>query len=103
MADTVEDLILDWELMDLKPKVGRFTWSNHRAGAANIFARLDRFLVHFLLIDGKNIISSKILPKLSSDHNPVSLLLEKDEELGPILFKFSPLWIDRAGFFDVVT
>ena len=103
MADTVEELILDWELMDLKPKVGHYTWSNHRAGAANISARLDRFLVHCSPIDGKTIISSKILLKLLSNHNPISLLLEKDEELGPIPFKFSPLWIDRAGFFDVVT
>ena len=32
MQDAVENLIQDWDLSDLKPKLGRFTWSNHRVG-----------------------------------------------------------------------
>ena len=91
MQDTVEDLIQVWDLNDLKPKLGRFTWSNHRVGVASISASLDQFLVHSNLMDGKSIISSKILPKLTLDHHPISLLFEKEEDLEPIPFRFNPL------------
>lgn len=41
----VEDLMLGWELEDIKPSSGKFTWSNKRVGPNHIAARLDRFLV----------------------------------------------------------
>ena len=103
MHDLVEELIQDWSLIDLKPKQGRFMWSNNRVGVACISAILDRFLVHSSLIDEKTIISTKNLPKLSSDHHPISLLFEKEEELGPISFRFNPLWIERDKFLDIVS
>ena len=62
--DSIEALIQDWDLINFKPKKGRYTWSNNRIGAANIVAQLDRFLVKTSLMDGKFVISSKILPKL---------------------------------------
>ena len=55
------------------------------------------------MLDGKTIIYSQILPKLTSNHHPFSLQFEKEEELGPIPFKFSPLWLERVGFMDIVT
>ena len=64
MQDYVEYLIRDWDFMDLKPKAGQFTWSNHRVGVANISAKIDRFLVHSTLMDS-TIIYSKIIPKLA--------------------------------------
>ena len=103
LHDAVEEIIQVWDLMDFKPKFGRFTQSNHRVGAASIFARLYRFLVQSSLLDGKNIIFSKILPKLMPDHHPISLLVEKEEALGPIPFQFFPLWIERVGFMDIVS
>ena len=103
MHDTLEDLIQSWDLIDIKPKLGHFTWSNHRVGATNVSASLDQFLVHYQLIEGKSIVSLKILPKLLSYHHPISLLFENEENLGPTSFRFSPLWIDRIGFMDVVT
>ena len=42
----VEDLMLDWELEDILPENGKFTWSNKRIGPGHIAARLDRFLIH---------------------------------------------------------
>ena len=103
MLGMVEELIQNWDLNDLKPKLGRYTWSNHRAGAANISARLDRFLINSSLIDVQSLVSTKILPKLSSDHHPISLLFKREDDLGPIPFRFSPLWIDRVGLIDVVS
>ena len=98
----VEELIQVCELNDIKPKKGRYTWSNNRVGSTNIAARLDRFLVHSSLMDENFIITYKILTKLSSDHHPISLNFEKEEDLGPIPFRFSPLWIECDGFWDIV-
>jgi len=50
----------------------------------------------------KRIIKTKIFPKLSSDHKPIQLLLEDEENLGPLPFRFNPLWIEREGFIDIV-
>jgi len=97
----VEGLIQDWDLTDLIPVKGLHTWTNNRVGADHISARLDRFLVQGALMT-KKIITTKILPKLTSDHKPVQLSLEDEEELGPIPFRFSPLWLEREGFFDTV-
>ena len=102
MQDSVEELTQLWELIDLNPKKGRFMWSNQRVGATSIFARLDRFLVQSSLLDGNQLTYSKILPKLSSDHHPIALVFEKEEQLGPIPFRFCPLWIEHDGFLDTV-
>ena len=102
MQDTVEKMIQDCDLADLKPKIGRFMWSNQGVGAASIFARLDHFLFHGPLLDSKWMISTKILPKLASDHHPITLQFEIEDELGPIPFRFSPLWIECEGFMDTI-
>ena len=91
------------DLLDFKPKKGRYTWMNNIVGAANISAHLDRFLVQSSLMEGKILISSKILPKLTFDHHPISLLLEEEEDLGHISLCFSPLWIERDGFWETMT
>lgn len=98
----MESLILAWDLLDLKPNKGRYTWTNNRVGNANISAHLDQFLVQSTLMEGKHLISSKILPKITFDRNPVILLIEKEEDLGPIPFRFNPLWVSREGFMEIV-
>ena len=45
MLKWVDKFIVLWELIDFKPKDGRFTWLNSRLGAANISVTLDRFMV----------------------------------------------------------
>ena len=87
-----DSLIHASDLLYLKPKKGRYTWTNNRVGSARISARLDIFLVQSSLLDD-NILSSKILPKLTSDHHPIALLLEKEENLGPL-----PFWFILSGF-----
>ena len=37
----VEDLMQEWDLIDIKPLNGKFTWSNKRIGPGHIAARLD--------------------------------------------------------------
>eukprot|EP00253_Pinus_taeda_P008456 PITA_08456 len=98
----VEDLLQDWDLLDIKPVSGMFTWSNKRIGPSHIAARLDRFLVHssFLLfgLDA----CMHILPCSTSDHKPIKLTLHAHVDLGPIPFKFSPMWIKEPKFLQVV-
>jgi exonuclease III len=102
MIFVVEDIIQQWDLMDFKPCKGLYTWTNNRTGEEHISARLDRFLVQSTLLLERKLISTAILPKLTSDHKPILLLLEEEENLGPILFRFSPLWKIKSGFAEMV-
>ena len=47
--------------------------------------------------------TSKILPHYTSDHKPISLSLLSGEKIGPIPFRFSPLWVTQEGFLDLVS
>lgn len=95
----VENLILQWDLVDFKPGKGEYTWTNNRTGENHISARLDRFFTSISIMMDKRIIFTKILPKLTSDHKPILLCLKEEEDLGPLPFRFSPLWAEREGFF----
>eukprot|EP00253_Pinus_taeda_P028676 PITA_28676 len=98
----VENIILQRDLVDFKPVKGKYIWTNNRTGENHIAARLDRFLISNSIMMGKRIVINKILPKLSSDHKPVLLCLKDEEDLGPLPFRFSPLWVEREGFFEIV-
>jgi hypothetical protein len=98
----VEDLILDWDMEDIKPSKGRFTWTNKRIGPGHIAAHLDRFLVQSSFLTLGLFASSKILPAYTFDHKPISLTLSSGENLGPISFWFSPLWTSIDGFMEMV-
>jgi len=102
MLDEVEDIFQRWDLLDFNPIRGIYTWSNNRVGTNHISARLDRFMVQSSIMMNKKIITTKLLPKLASDHKPIQLLLEVEEDLGPIPFRFSPLWIEKEGFEETV-
>ena len=99
---SVEELSQTWDLLDFTPVSGIYTWTNNRVGSDHISARLDRFLVQSSHLMNKKLITTKIFPKMTSDHKPIQLLVEDEEELGPIPFRFSPLWIEREGFMETV-
>jgi exonuclease III len=99
----VEDLMLDWELEDISPINGKFTWSNKRIGPGHIAARLDRFLIHSSFLTLGLMATSKILPHYTSDHKPISLSLSPGLLLGPIPFRFCPNWIGQDGFLNLVS
>jgi hypothetical protein len=102
MLPFVEELVHQWDLLDFKPSKGLYTWTNNRFGADHISARLDRFLIQSTFLQERRIISSKILPKLTFDHKPILLNLEEEENMGPIPFRFNPLWIEKKGFLETV-
>lgn len=68
----------------------------------HIFAHLDRFIVQSSLMMNNTILNTKILPKLTSEHKPIQLLLEDEEDLGPLPFHFNPLRIERESFMETV-
>lgn len=82
----------DHDLIDVVPKNRRFTWNNHRLGKGNIMEQLDRILVNVTLLSSFSTAYATILPFLDSDHYPRTLVLEAHCPLGPIPFKYSPLW-----------
>eukprot|EP00253_Pinus_taeda_P010030 PITA_10030 len=97
-----EDLIQDWDLLDIKPIYSKYTWTNKRIGPGHITTRLDRFLIQssFLLLGLETRVH--ILPCITSDHKPIKLELVFQLNLGPIPFKFSPLWAKESDFMQVV-
>jgi len=100
--NTVGNLILRWDLVDFKPMKGKYTWTNNRTGENHISARLDRFLISSSLMMDNRIVFTKILPKLTSDHKPILLCLKEEEDLGPLPFRFNPLWAGKDGFLETV-
>jgi len=99
----VEYIILGWDLIEIKPVKGKFTWTNRRIGPSHVAARLDRFLVHSSFLSLGLLASSKILPHCTSNHKPILLEFALDQDLGPIPFRFSPLWIHHEDFLHVVS
>eukprot|EP00253_Pinus_taeda_P029442 PITA_29442 len=89
---TVENWILQWDLVDFKPVKGEYTWTNNRTGENHISARLDRFLISDSIMMDKRIVITKILPKLTSDHKPILLCLKEEEDLEKDI---SPLDLDK--------
>ena len=92
----------DWDLVDIPPENGKYTWSNKRIGPGHIAARLDRCLVHssFLLLALKSRLH--ILPCSVSDHKPILLEMLGHNDLGPIPFRFNPLWVKELDFLNLV-
>jgi exonuclease III len=86
----VEDLASAWDLLDIKPIKGLYTWTNKRIGPGHIAARLDRFLVQSSLLLLGLEAKAEILPHSVSDHKPIRIEIKKDQVRGPIPFRFSP-------------
>eukprot|EP00253_Pinus_taeda_P029550 PITA_29550 len=100
--ESVDDRMQDWDLIDIKLVIGKYTWSNKRTGPGHIAARLDRFLVQssFLLLGLEA--RSHILHSSISDHKPISLELLTPKDLGPIPFRCSSLWTKEKDFLDKI-
>lgn len=79
-------------LVDIVPKNRKFTWSNHRSGKNNIVERLDQILVNVSFFSSFVVVHASILSFVISNHFPTVLVFESQRPLGPIPFKYSPLW-----------
>jgi exonuclease III len=88
----VEDLMSEWELEDISPSNEKYTWSNKILGPGHIAARLDCFFIQSSFLTLGLMATSRILPHYTSDHKPISLSLLPGSALGPIPFRFCPIW-----------
>ena len=102
IREQFDDLIMEWGLSDIIPAKGKYTWNNKRLGPGHIAGSLDRFLDQdsFLLLGVKP--SSKILVFGGSYHKLILLKMRKDQNLGPIPFRFNPLWVSHNDFMKIV-
>jgi hypothetical protein len=89
--EKIEDLIEEWDLINIKPSKGNFTWSNKRLGLGHIAMHLDRSLIQSDFIVDNIIISLKIIPYIISDHKPIALMIQDSPDYGPLPFRFNPL------------
>jgi len=92
----LEMIMAEHELMDIIPKNRKYTWNNRRLGPSNIMERLDRILVNVSLLSSFAAGHTKILSTTTSDHFPILLTLDSHAHLGPIPFRYNPLWRDSA-------
>jgi hypothetical protein len=78
----MEDLLSEWDLVDVAPKQGLYTWANRRDGDQYIVERLDHFLINNdWILKGLDIFSC-ILAFGESNHKPVTLSMEDSGGLG---------------------
>jgi len=98
-SENMEYLISTFDLMDIQPTSGLFTWSNKIHGLGHIVGILDRFLINRNILEESLIPSSRILPWSGLDHRPISLELTPPTPLGPIPFLFNPQWAEDPCFF----
>ena len=100
--ERAEDLMQDWDLLDIKPISNKYTRTNKRIGPGHIATRLDRFFLRssFLLLGLEARVH--ILPCSTSDHKPIKLELVSQLDLSHIPFRFSPLWAKESGFMQLV-
>lgn len=91
------------QLLDLGYVGHKFTWFNKQKRKP-IFERLDRFwaCADWASMFPHNIV--KNLPRMSSDHNPLLLLLEKKKFIFPGIkpFRFEPIWLSGMDFIPFV-
>eukprot|EP00253_Pinus_taeda_P029857 PITA_29857 len=88
----LEAILQDHDLVDIRPKNRRYTWSNRLIGTSNIMEQLDRFLVSIDYLSTFSIGYSSILNVSTSDHYSITLTLQNHCPLGPIPFKYSAIW-----------
>jgi hypothetical protein len=89
--------MFDWDMQDIKPTKGNYTWNNRRVGLQHIAARLDRFLISSNFLLSPLDISSQILPSAISNHKPITLSFLSPQNFGPLPFRFNQLWMDNPA------
>jgi len=102
IRDQVWEWVEDWDMIDINPSSGKYTWTNKRIGPRHITARLDRFLVQrsFLLHGLES--RMDIIPCCVSDHRPIKLELLAHMDQGPIPFKFNSHWVKEQSFMPLI-
>ncbi|KAA3470354.1 reverse transcriptase [Gossypium australe] len=65
------ELLEELSLVDIKTRIGWFTWSNNREGLSLVKERLDRFLVSEDIVENMPFIETKVVRQFKSDHDAI--------------------------------
>ncbi|XP_039138752.1 uncharacterized protein LOC120276083 [Dioscorea cayenensis subsp. rotundata] len=91
------DFIDTNNLLDLHFSGPRFTWCNKQFGTARRWARLDRGLINLDWSSKCHSYTLKHLPKISSDHAPLLLIIRYINSYTRSPFHFNNYWLDYVG------
>ncbi|KAB5531493.1 hypothetical protein DKX38_018163 [Salix brachista] len=80
----------------------RFTWSNGQTGANGIQKKLDWALANSALLQAWPAAHANFLPRLVSDHSPMTIKMAQESKARNKPFRFLNLWTDREDFLDKV-
>ncbi|KAF3794446.1 retrotransposable element ORF2 protein [Nymphaea thermarum] len=83
----------------------KFTWTNNRVGHENIMSKIDRCYVFKEWVDDPdNLVHLEVLPRTTSDHNPILLRISKCRfrTWGRSPFRHFQYWQDMVGYVDQV-
>lgn len=67
------EVVIGLVLVDIKPKMELFTWTNNRRGGDLVKERLDRYLVFANWIQKAPFLSTSVLRQASSNHDVIIL------------------------------
>ncbi len=93
--DSKHDLALfiqNFAFLDMDLQGGSFTWSNRRVGGDSIQVRLDRALLSPEWLLSHSCILS-LLPRVGSDHSPISLSFSPLSNKRAFAFFFEKMWL----------
>lgn len=94
-SENLTDLMSDWDMEDIKPIKGNYTWNNRWVGLQHVATCLDCFLISNNFLLSHLDMSSQILPYVISDHKPITLSFLSPQIFGPLPFRFNQLWMDN--------
>nr|CAD1829313.1 unnamed protein product [Ananas comosus var. bracteatus] len=90
------DLIMNLELIN-PPMINQsFTWSNMQKNPT--LARLDRFLLSTEWDQEFPLTKVEALPRMTSDHCPILLYVERRMKKKKKIFRFEEAWLNHEGF-----
>lgn len=99
-ADSFNEWINQWNLMELSPGNRLFTWANNQENL--IMARIDRIFVTTDWDANFPLTRVKTLDKLPSDHNPLLVDTGEDYSRPKKKFRFEKWWLYKDSFGEVV-
>jgi hypothetical protein len=77
--ESMGDLIFDWDLVEIKPKRWKYTWTNMRLGLGHIATRLDCFLINNNLLLRNQLIYANFISSYYSNHKIIMLTFHQVE------------------------
>ena len=95
----LEDIITYWDLMDIKPKKGKYTWYNKRLGIGNIS---PIFLVSCSYLEEDLEISPSIIYSVTSNLKPISMSMTLKTNFGHLPFNFNPCWLTHLEVAKII-